>query len=107
MDKWFSTGSSSILARCVAAEIRARLAAQRKSGKWLAEQIGLSQNYVAKRLRDEAPFTLDDIELIVEAVELGSDPHDFIVRAFRRHNEEIYVLADGPITTMKRRPSPR
>lgn len=59
------SGSKSSLARAVSAEIRARLAAQRTSGKKLAETVGLSQNYIAKRLRDEAPFTIDDIELIV------------------------------------------
>lgn len=57
----------SSLARAVSADIRARLGAERRSGKWLAEQIGLSQNYVAKRLRDEAPFNLDDLAAIAEA----------------------------------------
>lgn len=57
----------SSLARAVSADVRARLGAERRSGKWLAEQIGLSQNYVAKRLRDEAPFNLDDLAAIAEA----------------------------------------
>ena len=64
-----STDSQQVssLARAVSADIRARLGAERRSGKWLAEQIGLSQNYVAKRLRDEAPFNLDDLAAIAEA----------------------------------------
>ena len=64
-----STDSQQVssLARAVSADIRARLGAERRSGKWLAEQIGLSQNYVAKRLRDEAPFNLDDLATIAEA----------------------------------------
>jgi hypothetical protein len=62
----------SSLARAVRADIRARLGAERRSGKWLAEQIGLSQNYVAKRLRDEAPFNLDDLAANAEAFWLDS-----------------------------------
>jgi transcriptional regulator with XRE-family HTH domain len=52
------------LARAVAAEIRAAMGRQRKSGLQLAAATGLSQNYLAKRLRDEAPFTINDIEKI-------------------------------------------
>lgn len=68
-----STDSQQVssLARAVSADIRARLGAERRSGKWLAEQIGLSQNYVAKRLRDEAPFNLDDLAAIAEAFDIA------------------------------------
>lgn len=65
-------GTQSHLGRCVSAEVRARLAAIRMSGATLAKLTGKSQNYIAKRLRDEAPFTLDDVEDIVEALEMGT-----------------------------------
>lgn len=39
------------------------------SGIQLAALTGISQNYVAKRLRDEAPFTLNDIERICDVLE--------------------------------------
>lgn len=39
------------------------------SGNQLATMAGMSQNYVAKRLRDEAPFTLNDIERICEVLD--------------------------------------
>jgi transcriptional regulator with XRE-family HTH domain len=42
------------------------------SGAKLAAATGLSQNYLSKRLRDELPFTLNDIDRI--AVALGIDP---------------------------------
>lgn len=57
------------LARAVAAEIRAAMGRHRKSGLQLATATGLSQNYLAKRLRDEAPFTINDIEKICTVLE--------------------------------------
>lgn len=40
------------------------------SGAKLAAKSGLSQNYLAKRLREELPFTLNDITKIAEALEV-------------------------------------
>jgi transcriptional regulator with XRE-family HTH domain len=40
------------------------------SGAKLAAETGLSQNYLAKRLRDERPFTLNDIDRIGKALEI-------------------------------------
>lgn len=57
------------LAAAVAAEIRAAMGRHRISGNQLAQMTGISQNYVAKRLRDEAPFTLNDVQRICEALD--------------------------------------
>ena len=57
------------LAIAVAAEVRAAMGRRRVSGIQLASLTGISQNYIAKRLRDEAPFTLNDIERICVALE--------------------------------------
>jgi transcriptional regulator with XRE-family HTH domain len=59
------------LAAAVAAEIRAAMGRHRVSGNQLAQMTGISQNYIAKRLRDEAPFTLNDVEKICDS--LGED----------------------------------
>jgi transcriptional regulator with XRE-family HTH domain len=56
------------LARAVAAEIRAAMGRHRVSGNQLAAMTGISQNYIAKRLRDEASFTVNDIERICDAL---------------------------------------
>lgn len=56
------------LARAVAAELRVEMARARLSGAAVARQSGLSQNYVAKRLRDELPFSLNDLEAISAAL---------------------------------------
>jgi transcriptional regulator with XRE-family HTH domain len=40
------------------------------SGTALAAQIGKSQNYVATRLRNEKPFTVDDVEAIAAALQV-------------------------------------
>lgn len=44
----------------------------RISGNQLAALTGVSQNYIASRLRDESPFTVNDIENICKA--LNEDP---------------------------------
>lgn len=65
------------------------MAARRISGNQLAGSVGMSQNYLATRLRDEKPFTLDDIAKIVHALDDRTDPHDFILKAFDNHAEVI------------------
>ncbi|WP_143054034.1 helix-turn-helix domain-containing protein [Arthrobacter sp. yr096] len=56
------------LARAFAAELRAALARQRITAKDLARLVDLTPAYVNKRLRDEAPFTLNDVEVIIRAL---------------------------------------
>ena len=73
----------SFLQRCVSAAFRAEIAAQRSSGKELASKVGRSQNYVATRLRDEKPFTLDDVEAICDEL-FVDDPERVIVDAVER-----------------------
>lgn len=41
------------------------------SGAKLALASGLSQNYLSKRLRNELPFTLNDIDKISQALGVG------------------------------------
>jgi transcriptional regulator with XRE-family HTH domain len=40
------------------------------SGLALAKRIGISQNYIAKRLRHEASFTFNNIENIATALQI-------------------------------------
>jgi transcriptional regulator with XRE-family HTH domain len=42
------------------------------SGAKLAAATGLSQNYLSKRLRDELPFTLNDVERIAKALDIDA-----------------------------------
>jgi|SRR5690625_1240797 len=79
-------GATTAFAQAVAAEVRAELAAQRISGSELAKRVGLSQNYIATRLRDEKPFTLDDIEMIRSALGAAVECHEFIARAWARRS---------------------
>lgn len=76
-------------ARALSAEVRAILARQRITVKRLAEDSGMSPTYLGKRLRDEASFTLNDIESICEA--LDEDLQAFVNSAIERGG-------DGPIT---------
>lgn len=76
------TGSTSIagpFARAVSAEIRAEMGRLKMSGNQLAQAVGLSQNYVAIRLRDAKPFNLNDVHEIAHA--LGIDVFEIMVRA--------------------------
>ncbi|MFH5879799.1 helix-turn-helix domain-containing protein [Arthrobacter sp. NA-172] len=56
-------------ARATSAEVRATMARQRVSGAQLAFRAGVSQSYLSKRLRDDLPFTLNDIEAICKALD--------------------------------------
>lgn len=42
---------------------------RRLSGTRLAAASGLSQSYMSHRLRDQAPFTLNDVEAICAALD--------------------------------------
>ncbi len=66
-----TTHHTTPLARAFSAEIRALLVRRQPtmSGLKLAGLIGMSQNYIAKRLRDEYPFTLDDVAAICTALD--------------------------------------
>lgn len=64
-------GTTGDYARAVSAEVRSQMGKKRISQVKLAQQAKLSQNYLSKRLRDEFPFTLDDIENIAAALGLS------------------------------------
>lgn len=51
----------------------------------------MSQNYFATRLRDEKPFTLDDIDRIVAATFPDVDAHLFISQAVERNSEDVWM----------------
>ncbi|GAA3404979.1 helix-turn-helix domain-containing protein [Pseudarthrobacter polychromogenes] len=57
----------------------------RVSGMQLANLTGVSQNYIASRLRDESPFTVNDIENICKA--LGEDPGSLWAAAIQHLGE--------------------
>lgn len=67
------------LSRAVSAEVRQAMARQRVSGAELARKAGRSPSYISKRLRDEASFTSNDVEDIVQA--LGVDLMALVVAA--------------------------
>jgi len=77
---------SGLLARAVSAEVRAAMGRHRISGMQLAERTKVSQNYIASRLRDESPFTVNDIENICKA--LGEDPGQLWASAIAHMNAE-------------------
>jgi hypothetical protein len=85
----FPTGTRSVLGRCISAEVRARLAAERVNLRDFSERAGFaSHNYPAIRLRDERPFTTDDVQLIANYFEV--DPHAFVDAAYEAHSERLY-----------------
>jgi transcriptional regulator with XRE-family HTH domain len=86
----FATGTESVFARAISAEIRARLAAERITGRQFAKAAGFtSQNYLAIRLRDERPFTLDDLERVCRY--FGEDVPAFVQAAYQNHDERIWT----------------
>lgn len=87
------TDDRSILHLCVSAEVRAIMASRRITGLAFAPKIGVSQNYLAKRLRDERPFTITDIERIAKEFEL--DPSEFLAKSLRDHSEDVLRQLDA------------
>ena len=61
-------GSAGLQPRAWSEAIRAHMGRQRLSGKALAAKHGVSQNYLATRLRDEAPFNINDLEQLAAAL---------------------------------------
>lgn len=56
------------LARAFSAHVREVMDTQGVTTSALAVAAGLSRNYLGKRLRDEVPFTLNDVEAISQAL---------------------------------------
>lgn len=85
MSYGFPSGTGSPFARAVSAEVRARMAARRLGLRELslAAGFGSSHNYLAKRLRDAAPLTVDDVDAIARY--FGETGEAFIARACDNH----------------------
>lgn len=60
----------------VAAEVRAELGRQGHTNAWLAEQLGVSEMWVSRRLRGLTRFTEDDLKRIGNA--LAIPPADLL-----------------------------
>lgn len=60
--------SPSPLARAVSAHFRIVMARDHVTTVALAEMTGISRTYLGKRLRDEVPLTLNDVEAISKAL---------------------------------------
>lgn len=60
----------SALARAFSSRVRIAMADQRVTAQALAKLTGVSRSYVGTRLRDEASFTLTDVEAISKALGL-------------------------------------
>jgi DNA-binding phage protein len=58
------------LARAFSGRVRMVMARDRVTAQALAEACGLSRSYLGKRLRDEVPFSLNDVQAISEALGL-------------------------------------
>lgn len=72
---------SGAFAVAVSEEIRVAMARHRFTAKGLAIAAGLSPSYVTKRLRNEASFTLNDVEAICAA--MGEDLHGLMRAVFK------------------------
>jgi Helix-turn-helix domain len=56
------------LREAIAAEIRAHMARQRRSGRSVAFELGWKQAYMSRRLTGATPFTLDDLEALADVL---------------------------------------
>lgn len=60
----------------VAAEVRAEMGRQRKTGVELATVLGISQQSASRRLRGETGLDLDEVAVVAEW--LGVAPHHLL-----------------------------
>ncbi|MDG4796172.1 helix-turn-helix transcriptional regulator [Micromonospora sp. WMMD1082] len=56
------------LSQAVAAEIRAEMGRQQKSGRAVAEAMGVSHIYLSRRLTGKVSLTLADLEKVAAAL---------------------------------------
>ena len=56
------------LAREFSAHVRMVMARDHVTMQALADKVKISRTYLGKRLRDEVPFTLNDVECICDAL---------------------------------------
>jgi transcriptional regulator with XRE-family HTH domain len=68
-------------ARAISAAFRWSMTRQKISGAQLADKTSRSQSYISKRLRDDVPFTANDIEEICKA--LNEDLGQLVISAAR------------------------
>lgn len=95
----FPEGTETPFARAVAAEIRGVMAARRLTLRDVAKGAGFkSHNYLATRLRDEKPLTLDDVDRVAQYFSDDSQEWEtwrFIQRAYDNHDERFWTEAEN------------
>jgi transcriptional regulator with XRE-family HTH domain len=73
------TQEAGAFALAQAAEVRAVLGRKQMTMRELSDRAGLSTSYLSKRLRGDAPMTLNDLDAICKA--LDEDIMEFIASA--------------------------
>lgn len=74
-------------ATAISAQMRAELGKQRISANQLSKLVPISQPTLSKRLRDDGAFSIDEVELICEA--LGIDVFEFVASAHANYRPEL------------------
>lgn len=63
---------SQTTAEYVAAEARAELARQGRNARWLATQLGRTEVWVSRRLRNAADWSVDDLVVVADALDVAA-----------------------------------
>ena len=71
-----SSPRDTTLAAAVAGEVRAEMARQRLTAVQVADAAEMTKGYLHRRLAEQSPFTLADIERLARV--LGVDPAHFL-----------------------------
>lgn len=58
------------LADAISAEIRAEMGRQKRSGRAVAEAMGVSHMYLSRRLNGQTPFDTADLERLAAALDV-------------------------------------
>ncbi len=76
-----STAAPNPLGQAVAAEVRAEMARQRKTGKELAAVLQTSQQSASRRMTGEKPLDLDELGKIADWLEV---PYSSLLASFEK-----------------------
>jgi transcriptional regulator with XRE-family HTH domain len=88
------------LNKAVAAQIRSVLAWRNSNQATLARQMGVTEVWLSRRLREVMPLSLDDVERIAHALKL--EPAELIAAAVKgswQTTPEYFAPADRPKDT--------
>jgi DNA-binding Xre family transcriptional regulator len=97
------TREATLLNRAVAAQIRSVLTIRQIRQAALAKQMGVTEVWLSRRLREVQPLSLDDVEAICRALKV--EPTEMIAAAVEGARWLTQGYSDAPVRPRDSRPA--